>query len=166
MDKPKEVEFDNEIVKQGNSFCVRIPKSAITYMELDVGDAILVKIKPLSALKEEKLPKSLLDIYRKTLKQLNDFSDKELNKCFFNLAVEQNAIRELKKPEAKRVSNAFEKTLEMEMGKKFLKKYQIFKKVNTKENTWRVMRAIKKSKYKEMAEAFEMQVKAGKEKRG
>ena len=156
MVKQKTVCFDNEIIKQGNSYCIRIPKGALEYMGFGLGDTITVV---LSKPKEEKIPNGLLDIYRKNIKELKDFSNKELNLCFFNFSVESHAIKGLKNSEKDRVSKAFEKTLELYKGKNFLEKYQIFKKSITKKNMLRLVNIIKKSKYKELAKVIEIQLK-------
>ena|SRR3989344_617841 len=152
--KEKTTVFDNEIVKQGNSYCVRIPKGALGYLGFELGDTIRVT---LSKPKKENLPKGLLEIYKNTIKELEDFSYKELNDCFFNFSVEIKALKNLGRNEKERTKEAFEKTIELQRGKNFLKKYQIFKKSTTKKNTEKIIKKLKKSKYSELAKAIEMQ---------
>jgi len=156
MTNKKTVCFDNEIIKQGNSYCIRIPKGALGYMGFELGDTVAVT---LSKPKEEKLPRGLLDIYRKNIKDLKDFSDKELNSCFFSFSIENHAIKDLKGTNKERVSKAFEKTLELQKGKNFQKKYQVFKKNITKTNMLKVIESIKKSKFKELSEVIDIQMK-------
>jgi len=154
--KDKTVVFDNEIVKQGNSCCVRIPKGALEYLEFELGDTIRVK---LSRPKKENLPKGLLEIYKNTIKELKNFSYKELNDCFFSFNIEIKALKDLEKKEKERTTEAFEKTIELQKGKNFLKKYKIFKKSTTKKNTEQISKKLKKSKYFELVKAIEMQIK-------
>ncbi len=152
--KEKTIVFDNEIVKQGNSYCVRIPKGALGYLGFELGNTVRVK---LSKPKKENLPKGLLEIYKDTIKELESFSYLELNDCFFSFSVEIKALRDLGKKEKERTIEAFEKTIELQKGKNFLKKYKIFKKSITKKNIEKIVKKLKKSKYSELAKVIEMQ---------
>jgi antitoxin component of MazEF toxin-antitoxin module len=154
--KSKTVAFDNEIIKQGNSYCVRIPKGALEYLEFELGDTVRVK---LSKPKKENLPKDLLEIYKNTIKDLENFSYKEINDCFFSFNVETSVLKNLGDKEKERTTEAFEKTIELQKGKNFLKKFKIFKKSITKKNTEKIIRKLKKSKYSELAKSIEMQTK-------
>lgn len=152
--KEKIVVFDNEIVKQGNSYCVRIPKGALDYLGFELGDIVRVKLfKP----KKENLPKGLLDIYRNTIKGLENFSYKELNDCFFISSTEIKALKNLNNREKERVVDAFRKTIELQNGKNFLIKYKIFKKSMTKENVKKIIKKLKQSKYSELAKIMDFQ---------
>jgi antitoxin component of MazEF toxin-antitoxin module len=156
--KDKTPVFDNEIVKQGNSYCVRIPKVALEYLGFELGDTVRVE---LSKPKKENLPKGLLEIYKNTIKELENFSYNELNDCFFSFSIEINALKKLGGKEKERMfhelTEAFEKTIELQKGKNFLKKYKIFKKSTTKKNTEKIVKKLKKSKYSELAKVIEMQ---------
>ncbi|UCD21224.1 MAG: hypothetical protein JSW08_01620 [archaeon] len=157
MAKEKKVVFNNELIKQGNSYCVRVPKSSIDHLKLDLGDTVQIS---LSKPKMSKLPKSLLDIYRKTVRVLKDFSDKDLRNCFFNFDIEASSTKGLKKAERNRVVQAFEKTVELKNGKEFLKKYRTFKRNVNKGNSFKIINAIKKSKkFQELGKAIEEQLK-------
>jgi len=155
MANKKIVNFNNEIIKQGNSYCIRIPKSIIEYMGFELGGTVKVT---LSIPKEEKIPRGLLNIYKKIIRELRDFTDKELDMCFFSFTIENESIKGLNKSEKLRLSKAFEKIIELQKGNKFLKKYQIFKKSTTKKNMLKIIKEIKKSKYSELAKAIEMQI--------
>jgi len=152
--KEKTIVFDNEIVKQGNSYCVRIPKGALNYLGFELGDTVRIK---LSKPKKENLPNGLLDIYKNTIKELKNFSYKELNDCFFVFSTEIKALTSLKNKEKERVIEAFEKTIELQKGKNFLTKYRIFKKSMTKKNVEKIVGKLKQSKYSELAKVLEFQ---------
>ena len=158
--KDKTAVFENEIVKQGNSYCVRIPRGTLEYLGFELGDTIKIKI---SKPKKENLPKGLLEIYKNTIKELENFSFKDLNDCFFNFSVEINALKKLGGKEKEKMfhelTEAFEKTIELQKGKNFLKKYKIFKKSTTTKNTEKIVKKLKKSKYSELAKVIEMQTK-------
>jgi antitoxin component of MazEF toxin-antitoxin module len=150
----KTVDFTNEIVKQGNSYCIRIPKGTMEYMGFELGDIVHVS---LSEFKEEKIPKNLLDIYRKNIKELKILTDKELNSCFFEFAIENESSRELSKRERENFSKAFDRSLGLSKNKSFLKKYKLFKKVLTKENALKIREDLKK--LEDFRECIEIQEK-------
>ena len=150
MAKVKKICTQTEIIKQGNSHCVRISKFAMDYMGFELGDTVMITLaKP----KKERIPKILLDVFKNSIKEIKSFSNKELNNCFFYLGAEKSAVDGLKKLEKEKVSKAFEKTIELSKGKNFLKKYKIFKKGMAQKSMVKKMAVeIKKTKNKKLLE--------------
>lgn len=156
MKKEKHASFYNEVIKQGNSFCVRIPRSAMEYMGFEQGDIMDVVLKwP----KEEKVPKTVLDIYRRNIKDIANFTDKDLKACLFVFAHSEMASDKLTEKEKQHVRTSFEKIIELEKGKEFVIKYRKFKANVTKENMLKVLEELKKCDIKELADMVKIEHK-------
>ncbi len=78
MKKAEKVNFGNPVIKQGNSFSVRIPKMAVDALQLNQGERVKVSItrpKP-SSLSNEQIT-NLIKEYRE-IKDFDKFGDEKL----------------------------------------------------------------------------------------
>lgn len=155
--KSTKIEFIKEVIKQGNSYCVRIPKIGMEFLGLELGDLVHLTIK-----KYEKptIPRKLLAIYKDTIKELKHFTYKELKECFFFFNIENECSKSLKLSEKRHLRKAFEKLIQFQRNKSFLKKYRLFKKIVSNYNSEKLIKALEKTAYHELATAIKLQAKA------
>ncbi len=141
----KNIYYSTKIIKQGNSACIRIPSGVLNYLDLDVGDVASISIKRPEIIN---LPKDLLDIYRKHMRSISKFTDKEMSLCFHYFQLEGNLLGNIDKNMSEKAKEIFERAIAVDKGNKFLKRYQAFKRVmiNLK-NQKKVIKAFEKTKY-------------------
>jgi len=152
--KNKEIGFINKLIIQGNSYCVRVPKTWIDKLDLREGDMIDVTIrKP----KDVVGSKKLLLPYKKYFPQFKNLSLGDINSCLFYISLESMLSTD------KEAIKNFEEKLRREKGKSFLKKYVIFKESIKDKN--KMKRVIEDSMRlsKDFKDSFKLGVKTTKE---
>jgi bifunctional DNA-binding transcriptional regulator/antitoxin component of YhaV-PrlF toxin-antitoxin module len=113
----KQINFLKPVVKIGDSYCIRIPKNVIDYLQVTEGDVLeIIARNP----QEEKLPRKLLMPYKKHLPELKDYSLDLINSCLFIFGIENSFEDKEKKKD-------FENVIKEEKGEDFLMKYKLFK---------------------------------------
>jgi len=133
----KNIIFDPIIKRIGTSAGIIIPTSHLKYLGLNIGDTITVS---LQVPKYKNLPKEIIDIYRKHLKNLADFTDKEFNKFMAHLIKEQRLIKEGKLNKA--TIEAYEEGISNNEDPGFIERYRVFKSCMTNENIEKVLKDL------------------------
>lgn len=125
----KWINVSNPLIKQGNSYCVRLPRKVIDELNAVKGELLVMKVK--KAASEFKLTPEVLDEYVKwarkcpslrnlsaekikVLGTINHLESKELLKCKGN------------SKKAMKLMLSFRRKLRKEFGEKLMKQYEFF----------------------------------------
>ncbi len=131
------IKMSNYLVKQGNSYCIRIPSNIVKQLKAKQGDAIALKLHKLKIEWNRDSEEAMFRNCRK-IKSLNKFSDSKIrlfSMLFFNLGMgnlkAQSGLKEGSKESVETASAMLKDHyagIKKDWGEKVLEEYQYFQK--------------------------------------
>jgi hypothetical protein len=133
-EKTEKVAFSNFVIKQGNSFSVRIPKMAIDMLNLEEGEKVKVI---LSKSRGYLLSGEQITDVIKKCKKIRDFDKFSDEKLMVFLLIANSIInkRATQKIDKIKSEKELEKDLIKQFGREFVKDYKLFMKILEKNSS-------------------------------
>lgn len=136
------IKFANPLIKQGNSFCIRLPKLVIDQLKVKKDDLIIVKVSKLKPkLTEEHLEPILKKVKecKKQNKKLRNLGDEKLmimavlvfNEFKAMMIPWKNKLPKTKQDKIKQIKlmEKFREKIKKALGEKLFKDYILFRKI-------------------------------------